>query len=212
MLKETKLLLAKLNQDYKKFYREEYKKFDSLNHCVDLTEIYYNTLQRLLKTIPLKKIGEGSSRRVFKLEDNLVLKVAMSRAGLAQNKLEYKLRNSEFVCTSYRKEPHELPAWLVSDYCTKPFKKHIKEQFNLTIKQFDDLLWNGKRMIKKGKTYTIKRNTDRAQHLLEFVVKNDLQPGDLMSHRLTANYGINPKGQLVITDAGLNQKVYEDYY
>ena len=54
-------------------------------------------------------------------------------------------------------------------------------------------------------------NTDVAKKFVNFIVKNDMAVGDLMSHRM-ANYGINPKGKLVITDAGLNEKVWEKYY
>ena len=212
MEKETRQLLAKLTTEYKKYYREEKEKFMQLNHCFDQCEVYESALKRLLKLVKLPIIGRGSSRIVFRLDKNLVLKVAMNLPGLAQNKIEYGLRNSEFVCKTYWKDRRKLPAWLVADYCTKAFKKHIKEQFNMTPYQFDTLLYDGKYKLTHGKKFKIRaQNSEKAQKFLKFIIDNDLQPGDLMTHRMI-NYGINPRGKLVIVDAGLNEKVYNDYY
>lgn len=211
MKKETKQLLARLNKDYKKFYREECEKFKTLNHVFDSYEIYYNALEKLRNTISLDKIGEGSSRQAYLLEKGLVLKVATSEAGLAQNKVEASLK-SEFVCKVHRKEPHVRPAWLVVDECTKADRTNIKDRFKMTPKQFDQLLH--KYLYKKHgvKQSSLKvHNTDVAKKFVNFIVKNDMAVGDLMSHRM-ANYGINPKGKLVITDAGLNETVWEKYY
>ena len=82
----------------------------------------------------------------------------------------------------------------------------------MTPYQFDTLLYDGKYKLTHGKKFKIRaQNSEKAQKLLKFVIDNDLQPGDLMTHRMV-NYGINPKGKLVIIDAGLNEKVYRDYY
>lgn len=212
MEKETRQLLAKLTTKYKMYYREEKEKFMQLNHCFDPSEVYESALKRLLKLVKLPVVGRGSSRIVFRLDENLVLKVAMNLPGLAQNKIEYGLRNSEFVCKTYWKDQRELPSWLVADYCTRAFKKHIKEQFNMTPYQFDTLLYDGKYKVTHGKKFKIHaQNSEKAQKFLKFIIDNDLQPGDLMTHRMV-NYGINPRGKLVIVDAGLNEKVYRDYY
>lgn len=212
MEKETRQLLAKLTTKYKMYYREEKEKFMQLNHCFDPSEVYESALKRLLKLVKLPVVGRGSSRIVFRLDENLVLKVAMNLPGLAQNKIEYGLRNSEFVCKTYWKDQRELPSWLVADYCTRAFKKHIKEQFNMTPYQFDTLLYDGKYKVTHGKKFKIRaQNSEKAQKFLKFIIDNDLQPGDLMTHRMV-NYGINPRGKLVIVDAGLNEKVYRDYY
>ena len=211
MKKETKQLLARLNKDYKKFYHEECEKFKTLNHVFDSYEIYHNALEKLRDSISLTKIGEGSSRQAYLLEKGLVLKVATSEAGLAQNKVEASLK-SEFVCKVHRKDPHARPAWLVVDYCTRADRTNIKERFKMTPKQFDQLLH--KYLYKKHgvKPSSLKvHNTDIAKKFVNFIVKNDMAVGDLMSHRM-ANYGINPKGKLVIVDAGLNEKVWENYY
>lgn len=211
MKKETKQLLARLNKDYKKFYREECDRVKALNKAFDSYEIYYNALEKLRDSISLTKIGEGSSRQAYLLEKGLVLKVATCEAGLAQNKVEASLK-SEFVCKVHRKEPHVRPAWLVVDYCTRADRTNIKERFKMSPKQFDQLLH--KYLYKKHgvKPSSLKvHNTDIAKKFVNFIVKNDMAVGDLMSHRM-ANYGINPKGKLVIVDAGLNEKAWENYY
>lgn len=207
MKKETKQLLARLNKDYKKFYHE----FKSMNHLFDSYEIYYHALEKLRDSIDLPKIGEGSSRQAFRLEDGLVLKVATCEAGLEQNKVEAGIK-SEFVCKVHRKEPHVRPAWLVVDYCTRADRTNIKQRFKMSPKQFDQLLH--KYLYKKHGVApsTLKvHNTDVAKKFVNFIVKNDMAVGDLMSHRM-ANYGINLKGKLVIVDAGLTEKVWSNYY
>lgn len=40
-------------------------------------------------------IGSGSSRRVFDLGNGYVVKVAKNRAGIAQNKMEYKISSTD---------------------------------------------------------------------------------------------------------------------
>lgn len=211
MKKETRQLLARLNKDYKKFYREERDSFMSLYQEFDSYEVYHNALEKLRDSIDLPRIGEGSSRQAFLLEDGLVLKVATSEAGLEQNKVEAGIK-SEFVCKVHRKEPHVRPAWLVVDHCTRADRTNIKERFKMSPKQFDQLLH--KYLYKKHGVApsTLKvHNTDVAKKFVNFIVKNDMAVGDLMSHRM-ANYGINPKGKLVIVDAGLTEKVWQNYY
>ena len=168
MKKETKQLLARLNKDYKKFYREELIRVKSLGQGYDSYEIYYNALEKLRDSIKLTKIGEGSSRQAYLLEKGLVLKVATSEAGLAQNKVEASLK-SEFVCKVHRKEPHVRPAWLVVDQCTKADRTNIKERFKMSPKQFDQLLH--KYLYKKHGVApsTLKvHNTDVAKKVREF--------------------------------------------
>ena len=143
------------------------EKFVKLNHCFDPCEVYQSALERLLALVKLPVVGQGSSRIVFRLDENLVLKVAKNLPGLAQNKIEYSLRNSEFVCNTYLKDQRKLPAWLVADYCTKAFKKHIKEQFKMTPYQFDTLLYDGKYKLTHGKKFKIRsQNSEKAQKFL----------------------------------------------
>ena len=42
-----------------------------------------------------KYIGSGSSRDVFDLENGYVIKVAKNKAGIAQNKAEYKISDND---------------------------------------------------------------------------------------------------------------------
>lgn len=49
-------------------------------------QIMFNVKQGMYKYI-----GEGSSRQVFDLNNGYVIKVAKNKAGIAQNRMEYKI-------------------------------------------------------------------------------------------------------------------------
>lgn len=176
-------------------------------------DVYLDALEKLNNTIDFhyQPIAEGSCRRVYRIGD-YVLKVATSMAGLAQNQVECKVEPSEFINKIYRKDKHNLPAWILTDYCKPATKYHIRKTLKVTPKTFDAMV-TAKRFntvinrdyLKKMEKKTI------AMNYLNFMDKYDLLGGDIMSHRLD-NYGVNPQGKLVLLDYGLDGKVWDKYY
>ena len=200
-------LLTHLSDYYKKALTQA--RLDNDN----LKDVYLDALEKLNNTIDFhyQSIAEGSCRRVYRIGD-YALKVATSMAGLAQNQVECKVEPSEFINKIYRKDKHDLPAWILTDYCKPATTYHIRKTLKVTPKTFDAMV-TAKRFnsvinrdyLKKMKNKTI------AMNYLNFMDKYDLLGGDIMSHRLD-NYGINPKGELVLVDYGLNGKVWDKYY
>lgn len=176
-------------------------------------DMYLEALENLNKKIDFhyQPIAEGSCRRVYRIGD-YALKVATSMAGLAQNQVECKVEPSEFINKIYRKDKHDLPAWILTDYCKPATKYHIRKTLKVSSKTFDAMV-TAKRFntvinrdyLKKMEKKTI------AMNYLNFMDKYDLLGGDIMSHRLD-NYGVNPQGKLVLLDYGLDNKVWKKYY
>jgi len=176
-------------------------------------DVYLDALEKLNNTIDFhyQPIAEGSCRRVYRIGD-YALKVATSMAGLAQNQVECKVEPSEFINKIYRKDKHDLPAWILTDYCKPATTYHIRKTLKVTPKTFDSMV-TAKRFntvvnrnyLKKMSKYNV------ATQYINFMAKYDLLGGDVMSHRID-NYGINPKGKLVLLDYGLDGKVWDKYY
>lgn len=176
-------------------------------------DVYLDALEKLNNTIDFhyQPIAEGSCRRVYRIGD-YALKVATSMAGLAQNQVECKVEPSEFINKIYRKDKHDLPAWILTDYCKPATKYHIRKTLKVAPKTFDAMV-TAKRFntvinrdyLKKMEKKTI------AMNYLNFMDKYKLLGGDIMSHRLD-NYGVNPQGKLVLLDYGLDDKVWDKYY
>lgn len=208
MKREISELLVKLDKEYKKAL----SKARMLND--NMEEAYIDALCMLSDFVSAnggEYIAEGSCRKVFKI-GNYALKIASTKAGLAQNQVECKVEPSEFINKIYRKDKHDLPAWILTDYCKPATSYHIKKTLKVTPKTFDAMV-TAKRFntvinrdyLKKMEKKTI------AMNYLNFMDKYDLLGGDIMSHRLD-NYGINPKGKLVLLDYGLDDKVWKKYY
>lgn len=72
----------------------------------------------------LKQINYGSSRKVFYLTKNKVLKVAKNRKGIAQNKAEVEIFESSerdyFATIYYYSEDF---SWVIAEYCRPLFGK-----------------------------------------------------------------------------------------
>lgn len=74
--------------------------------------IYYNQLILNLRRGVYKYIGDGSSRKVFDLNNGYVIKIAKNKAGIEQNKNEYKISISDntalFAKVMYASENYEF--------------------------------------------------------------------------------------------------------
>lgn len=104
----------------------------------------------------LEKIGQGSSRAVYILSSRYVLKIAMNKAGFAQNKLETQMSQdpevSHILAKVYKHNPEGM--WLVSDL-VKPmdqFDNSTKEFIKITGFDFYDL-FDGSDRVGRIETY-----------------------------------------------------------
>ena len=91
----------------------------------------------------LKKLGEGSGRRVFLLSNRFVLKIAMNEKGWAQNQAEVDIytnpHTKPIVAKIYDFDPHYN--WLVSEL-VRPIanKKEFEKHFGVSDEYVDRVI------------------------------------------------------------------------
>ena len=135
-----------------------------------------------------KYIGSGSGRQVFDLENGYVIKVAQNKAGIAQNKAEYKISFDDN-----------------SDLFAKVMK--ISNDFKLLIMQKADKIYN----ILSVWTYfhvTSKRELLNSKELQNIKRNYNLVLSDFDR---TSSWGMI-NGRPVIIDYGFTRDVVERYY
>jgi hypothetical protein len=77
----------------------------------------------------LKRLSSGSSRIVYIVDDEKVLKLAKNKKGIAQNEVEIRLGTEPYyTCFANVYEYDENALWVEMEYCQKA-KKVILNQF-----------------------------------------------------------------------------------
>lgn len=173
-----------------------------------------------------KPIGEGSSRAVFQIDDDRVLKLAIDESGEAQNRVEagdeiYKDELNIFpIMYSYDRECY---TWVISEYVLPMKKEDVVKIFGINDAEFFHIIQALDRLVDKEKTGDI---SEREMGSIEYYSKchpflaglvecfrNEiLLAGDLSN---LDNFGITQRnGELipVILDSGINMDVYKKYY
>lgn len=102
--------IVKINESQRERLFEAYSEGFSFKTLSSLSENQCKQYEYCLKTLG-RPIGYGSSRTVFTLSDNIVLKLAASRreAGIEQNKLEYQIYDtfkSPLLARVFDKDEH----------------------------------------------------------------------------------------------------------
>lgn len=179
----------------------------------------------------LKQIGEGSSRIVFQINDNEVIKVARNQAGVEQNRLEaFAGRDAivEDLLVGIERNSEDY-SWVIS----KKVKPLDDMEFAIAEK-IVGIPWNDVRKAvgldpkseyettkvptgtKKEKDYEEKGSKKclRGQDFLKAVVQFTQRYEGMLLGDLTklSSWGISPKGCLVILDYGITKKVYKGFY
>jgi len=162
----------------------------------------------------LERIGKGSSRLVYKLFDNTVIKVAKNNKGIAQNKIEasqkeinqfmnrvlYFSDDHSFLRAGYADKITEQEFKKITGYAFKDFAICLKYALkNLTKKEVKDPDKNIYSKIKDEPFF---------EAFVKFANKLNLVPGDLGK---ISSYG-NKNGRLVMIDFGLSREIYEKFY
>ncbi|MCE5222115.1 MAG: hypothetical protein LLF98_12920 [Clostridium sp.] len=135
-----------------------------------------------------KYIASGSSRDVFDLENGYVIKVAKNRAGIAQNKSEYKISDNDN-----------------SDLFAKVVQ--VSNDFRLLIMEKADEIYNISYVLKYFNVRN-KRELLNSKELQKIKRNYNLELGDF---KRKSNWGMI-NGRPVIIDYGFTREVREKYY
>ena len=173
-------------------------------------------------------IGAGSSRIVFQIDDETVLKLAGNDKGIAQNKEEMKIGlDSEltYVPKVFNGSDEKDGLWIISEYVLPAEKKDFRKVFGI---KFDDIsnfcffLQSTKGPFSKHYANLVREiyddyswcvNGTKLLREIELLFnKHDSMVNDLVQ---LANWGMcrrNGKTYMVMLDAGCSQEVFNRYY
>ena len=177
-------------------------------------------------------IGGGSSRVVFQIDDEKVLKLAKNRKGLAQNEAEGR---PDYVKDEYSMFPEKFEhdenyTWIISEYVLPAKEKDFQQVLGMTSDEFFNIIyniwyahngygtkfdyWHYRKIEDMSKIWELTENYDSIFYELnDFLGSYDyIMIGDLLR---IANWGMtirNGEPYMVVLDSGFTEDVYDSYY
>lgn len=202
-----------------------FRKIAQYNSSIKSITITKNSdpfLQQLSKEKSFKKriemakslfdeLGEGSSRMVFELPENKVLKLAINDKGIEQNLFEAR-PELQTECTNKISMADPEGKWLIVNKAEELTEKKFKQLIGISFSEFTDALFykfNNESNAKKPKDYEKIVKLPLFECIMDMMSgPNDLQLGDL--YRLSSWGLVNDK--VVLIDAGLSKDIYKNLY
>lgn len=161
----------------------------------------------------LKHLSSGSSRIVYLTPDKTILKLAKNEKGLAQNEAESNPKmKSKYLNPILKRAKND--AWIEVPYLDKLTEKEFKKITTISFNDFSTSIRYGLKSVsgnsdkEKPDCFDVVSKHPLYIAMLEVGKKFKLMPGDLSK---ISSWGTS-KGKPILIDAGLTQKVYEDFY
>ncbi len=188
----------------------------------------------------LEELGSGSSRRVFLLSSGKVLKIAVNKAGVAQNKAEIDAWTTpgvkNIIAAVY--DAHPKYWWLVSELAKTSrtgdiFNRYFEGKqvfpnhgagpigyFEEMLDVFENASGNLRQRIERTISYMIVNefmskdaNMSKIADFLASVWKfTKMTPTTMDDIKRADHYGLTADGRLVIIDYGFTEEVGQKYY
>ena len=191
---------------------EEFKKLNSFASRVE----YCNT--------HLKKIDAGSSRIVYMVDNEKVLKLAKNKKGLAQNEVEIEYSNyydiEDIVARVFESDENNL--WVEMELARKVTPNIFKSIVGVSFEDYaDGMKYHYDTNIKPNRSRFAPSKPDNMDEMwenefiyrmLSFMGDYDIPVGDL--GRLSTCGLVNRDGHdtIVMIDYGLTHDIYGTYY
>jgi hypothetical protein len=183
----------------------------------------YAAKLRYAETYLGKPIGRGSSRVVYRVDTDKVLKLAKNKKGIAQNEVEINWSGDNYygdIMARIFDYDRDDSLWVEMELAFRSKKSDFKRLWGVDLDKMHYYLRNRYQENNGKPSYfsiepEIKEqldNNDYVQHLLEFVLDSDTNPGDLGR---VSSWGLVKRTggmALVLIDYGLTSDVYESYY
>ena len=170
----------------------------------------------------LKKIAQGSSRIVYYIDNEKVLKLAKNKKGLAQNEVEVDYSDdymlTGIVAPVY--DYHENFLWLEMALAKKVKKSDFKRITGIDFEDFSEVLTSADSAYRnKGSQFKVDQDlVDKVMDdeftsgVYDYIANFDIPSGDM---RRLNSYGlikVDGEEQLAIIDYGLTTDVFKNYY
>lgn len=161
----------------------------------------------------LKHLSSGSSRLVYLTNDDTIVKLAKNDKGIAQNEVEAnpKMKSKYLNKVLGHAKDH---VWIEVQLLEKITEKEFEKMIGLPFKEFSAAIDYGLKNVskssdkKKPKNFAEIEKSDIYKELKRLGDKFKLMPGDLSR---ISSWGVRDNVPVLI-DAGLTQKVFEDFY
>lgn len=166
----------------------------------------------------LQKIGQGSGRLVYNIDNAYVLKLAKNKKGLAQNKQEVSFIHDGSLGSSREffaeiEGADENGFWNIAEHCRKMTSKEFEQKTGIRFKLFTDYMgWGFGPSPPEGFQEFVDSETYGAE--LFSCIERTSSDFEIPINDWTrlSSYGINKKGNVVIVDYGVNNDVIQTYY
>lgn len=222
-LQPTKVLLKPTNESVRRINEAADSQF-SLKELSSLTS-FRQRLMYCTKHLGMT-IGNGSSRVVFQVNDQLCLKLAKNQKGVAQNQLEGEAYKERYDCMPkvYEKDDNDL--WIVCEYVLPAKANDFQHCLGISWADFQAYIgscfdeynprkyrgYRGYPVMDDERFYELKEENEQLYDFADYMF--DYQPpiGDML--RL-ANYGMVRRynqDMIVLLDHGLSEEIFDQYY
>ena len=158
----------------------------------------------------LEHLSSGSSRVVYVTHDKEVLKLAKNERGIAQNKVESKIR-CKYVNETTKSDSDGV--WKLSPFLDKINEKEFKELTGVDFEDFGKALDHGLEDVSgdsaaKPKNFAKIKDSDIYKQLIKVGKEFDLMPGDMSRISSWGKIDDHP----TLLDAGLTREIYDEFY
>ena len=157
-------------------------------------------------------LSSGSSRVIYVMPDDTVLKLAKNERGVAQNKVEANPKiKSKYINKTLKSDKDGL--WKTSPYLDKITEKEFEELTGINFKDFGEAIEYGLKdvaedKIKKPENISEIENNDLYKELVSIGKKFKLMAGDISRISSWGRLDDHP----CLLDAGLTKEIYDEFY
>ena len=199
--------------------------------CIKSSDFYIDDEPKFDKIFDLLyskyyKIGSGSSRIVWALDKNTVIKMAKNEKGIAQNLAELRVFEKSPERVAKIKWYHPKGYYLIVERCTSLNRFLEDKDVNIDAAGFSEYVdincnkkytvENVEKIVKKFvrenrdeakyKPAIFKMLTKQIKELATFIWKNKID--DIYDDQL----GVNKAGKIILLDYGMNKEVWKKFY
>jgi len=161
----------------------------------------------------LTHLSSGSSRIVYLVDDDIVIKLAKNDKGIAQNKAECNPKmKSKFLNEAI--DHAKDYSWMQTHKLKKITAKEFREMTDIDFDDFGEAIRYGLKKVSGNTEKDKPKNFDKVskseiyKEMVRIGKQFKLMPGDLAR---ISSWGTR-NGNPVLIDAGLTQDVFEKYY
>lgn len=167
-------------------------------------------------------IGKGSSRVVFQLDDEKILKLAWNEKGVAQNEEEQRAYGNDIFPKVYESDSNGY--WLISEFVLPAKAQDFKQCFGMTFKEFVSFIY-ACAVYRFNKTNLLSFAMEEEKYVELLDTNEDLAAFDdyignygyIVVSDMTrmCNYGLttrNGEPHVVLLDSGLTEDVWNNFY